>query len=137
MPVRRPHFEPEQPPLPAAARAYTATTTTPIAPPRPINVSAQPVQLSGMRPVAATTTPSAMRWSIGAQPADAKVLRPPANVDVTSSIAKVAEPDEPALAMVAEAAIRPAAATTARQGGARARPRPRRIRPPSSPPANG
>ena len=45
-----------------------------------------------MRPVAATTTPSAMRWSIGAQPADGKVLRPPANVDVTSSIAKVAEP---------------------------------------------
>jgi D-alanyl-D-alanine carboxypeptidase len=111
MPVRRPHFEPEQP-LPAAARAYTATTTTPIAPQRPINVNAQPVQLSGMRPIAATTTPSAMRWSIGAQPADAKVLRPPANVDVTSSIAKVAEPDEPALAMVAEAAIRPAAATT-------------------------
>lgn len=55
-----------------------------------------------MRTVTATTTPSAMRWSIGAQPADAKVLRPPANVDVTSSIAKVAEPDEEALAKLME-----------------------------------
>jgi D-alanyl-D-alanine carboxypeptidase len=35
-----------------------------------------------------------MRWSIGAPAADGKVLRPPANVDVTSSIAKVAEPAE-------------------------------------------
>jgi D-alanyl-D-alanine carboxypeptidase len=55
-----------------------------------------------MRTVTATTTPSAMRWSIGAQPADAKVLRPPANVDVTSSIAKVSEPDEEALAKLAQ-----------------------------------
>jgi D-alanyl-D-alanine carboxypeptidase len=67
-------------------------TTTPIAPPRPVAASGQPLQLSGMRPVTATTTPSAMRWSIGAQPSDAKVLRPPANVDVTSSIAKAPEP---------------------------------------------
>lgn len=91
MPVPRPRIEPE---LPAAARAYAATpTTTPIAPPRTISASAgQPLQLSGMRPVSATTTPSAMRWSIGAPAADGKVLRPPANVDTTSSIAKVAEP---------------------------------------------
>ncbi|WP_083533040.1 serine hydrolase [Bosea sp. WAO] len=91
MPVPRPRVEPE---LPAAARAYAATpTTTPIAPPRAISASAgQPLQLSGMRPVSATTTPSAMRWSIGAPPADGKILRPPANVDTTSSIAKVAEP---------------------------------------------
>lgn len=91
MPVPRPRIEPE---LPAAARAYAATpTTTPIAPPRAISASAgQPLQLSGMRPVSATTTPSAMRWSIGAPAADGKVLRPPANVDTTSSIAKVAEP---------------------------------------------
>ncbi|WP_244548284.1 serine hydrolase [Bosea vaviloviae] len=102
MPVPRPRIQQEAP-LPAAARAYTATTTTPIAPPRPLNVGAQPLQLSGMRTVTATTTPSAMRWSIGAQPADAKVLRPPANVDVTSSIAKVAEPDEEALAKLAQA----------------------------------
>ncbi len=101
MPVPRPRTQQEAP-LPAAARAYTATTTTPIAPPRPLNVGAQPLQLSGMRTVTATTTPSAMRWSIGAQPADAKVLRPPANVDVTSSIAKVAEPDEEALAKLME-----------------------------------
>jgi D-alanyl-D-alanine carboxypeptidase len=47
-----------------------------------------------MRPVTATTTPPAMRWSIGPPAADGKVLRPPANVDVTSSIAKVAEPAE-------------------------------------------
>ncbi|MDU0342579.1 SPOR domain-containing protein, partial [Bosea rubneri] len=40
----------------------------------------------------ATTTPSARRWSTGAPPADGKILRPPANVDTTSSIAKVAEP---------------------------------------------
>ncbi len=92
MPVPRPRLEPE---LPAAARAYAATpSTTPIAPPRPIAASAggQPLQLSGMRPVAATTTPSAMRWSIGAPAADGKVLRPPANVDTTSSIARLAEP---------------------------------------------
>lgn len=96
MPVPRPQIAPE-PQLPQAARAYVATTT-PIAPPRPVlaGSGAQPLQLSGMRPVAATTTPSAMRWSVGAQPADAKVLRPPANVDVTSSIAKVAEPAQPA-----------------------------------------
>lgn len=98
-PVPRPRSQLEAP-LPAAARAYAATsTTTPIAPPRPLNVGAQPLQLSNIRPVAATTTPSAMRWSIGAPTADAKILRPPANVDVTSSIAKVAEPDDaPAVA---------------------------------------
>lgn len=92
MPVPRPEAMADAP-LPAAARAYAPMpTTTPIAPPRPVAASGQPLQLSGMRPVTATTTPSAMRWSIGAQPSDAKVLRPPANVDVTSSIAKAPEP---------------------------------------------
>lgn len=91
IPVPRPRAEPEVPP---AARAYAATTTTAqiAPPPRPLSGSAQALALSNMRPVAATTTPSAMRWSIGAPPAEGKVLRPPANVDVTSSIAKVAEP---------------------------------------------
>ncbi|CAN7357178.1 serine hydrolase [Bosea sp. LjRoot237] len=90
LPVPRPRAEPE---VPAAARAYAATTTTAqIAPPRALSGSAQALALSNMRPVAATTTPSAMRWSIGAPPAEGKVLRPPANVDVTSSIAKLAEP---------------------------------------------
>lgn len=104
MPIPRPRFETQGQPLPAAARAYapTTTTTTPIAPTRPISANAPPLQISGMRPVAATTTPSAMRWSIGAPAADGKVLRPPANVDVTSSIAKVAEPDEKPAAKVAE-----------------------------------
>ncbi|MBR3190568.1 SPOR domain-containing protein, partial [Bosea sp. (in: a-proteobacteria)] len=75
-----------------AARAYAATTTTAqMPPPRALSGSAQALALSNMRPVAATTTPSAMRWSIGAAPAEGKVLRPPANVDTTSSIAKVAE----------------------------------------------
>lgn len=96
IPVPRPRHQQqaEEQPLPAAARAYAPMpTTTPIAPPRPVAVAGgQPLQISGMRPVTATTTPSAMRWSIGAQPADAKVLRPPANVDVTSSIAKAPEP---------------------------------------------
>ncbi|CAM5192373.1 D-alanyl-D-alanine carboxypeptidase OS=Bosea thiooxidans OX=53254 GN=SAMN05660750_03087 PE=3 SV=1 [Bosea thiooxidans] len=93
MPVPRPEAMADAP-LPAAARAYAPMpTTTPIAPPRPVAAGGQPLQLSGMRPVAATTTPSAMRWSIGAQPSDAKVLRPPANVDVTSSIAKAPEPE--------------------------------------------
>jgi D-alanyl-D-alanine carboxypeptidase len=118
IPVPRPRQQAqvEEPqPLPAAARAYAPMpTTTPIAPPRPISVGAQPVQLSGMRPVAATTTPSAMRWSIGAQPADAKVLRPPANVDVTSSIAKVPEPvAEPV--KVAEAKVEIPATPAARK----------------------
>jgi D-alanyl-D-alanine carboxypeptidase len=90
IPVPRPRAEPE---VPAAARAYAATTTTAqIAPPRALSGSAQALALSNMRPVAATTTPSAMRWSIGAPPAEGKVLRPPANVDVTSSIAKLAGP---------------------------------------------
>jgi D-alanyl-D-alanine carboxypeptidase len=92
IPVPRPQIEAE-PALPAAARAYVATTT-PMAPPRPLNLGARPLQVSGVRPVTATTTPSAMRWSIGAPPADGKILRPPANVDVTSSIAKLAEPEE-------------------------------------------
>jgi len=96
IPVPRPRHQQqvEEQPLPAAVRAYAPMpTTTPIAPPRPVAVAGgQPLQISGMRPVTATTTPSAMRWSIGAQPADAKVLRPPANVDVTSSIAKAPEP---------------------------------------------
>jgi D-alanyl-D-alanine carboxypeptidase len=90
IPVPRPRAEPE---VPAAARAYAATTTTAqITPPRALSGSAQALALSNMRPVAATTTPSAMRWSIGAAPAEGKVLRPPANVDTTSSIAKLAEP---------------------------------------------
>lgn len=89
IPVPRPRAEPE---VPAAARAYAATTTTAqMPPPRALSGSAQALALSNMRPVAATTTPSAMRWSIGAAPAEGKVLRPPANVDTTSSIAKVAE----------------------------------------------
>jgi D-alanyl-D-alanine carboxypeptidase len=82
---------------------------------------AQPLQLSGMRPVTATTTPSAMRWSIGSQPADAKVLRPPANVDVTSSIAKVSEPDEEALAKLAQS--KPQEAKLARGKAGRAQDR--------------
>lgn len=94
LPVPRPRVETEAP-LPIAARAYApVSTTTPIAPPRPLSAGAQQLQISGMRPVTATTTPPAMRWSIGAPAADGKVLRPPANVDVTSSIAKLAEPAE-------------------------------------------
>ncbi|MFJ5369626.1 SPOR domain-containing protein [Bosea sp. CER48] len=106
IPVPRPRQQAEeQQPLPAAARAYAPmSTTTPIAPPRPVAAAAPQIQLSGVRPVAATTTPSAMRWSIGAQPSDAKVLRPPANVDVTSSIARAAEPaPEPVKVAVARA----------------------------------
>ncbi|MCA0418172.1 MAG: SPOR domain-containing protein [Proteobacteria bacterium] len=119
IPVPRPRQQPqveEQPALPAAARAYAPIpTTTPIAPPRPVAIAGgQPLQISGMRPVAATTTPSAMRWSIGAQPSDAKVLRPPANVDVTSSIARAPEPAaEPV--KVAEAKIDVPAAPVARK----------------------
>lgn len=107
LPVPRPRVQQPEQQIPAAARAYTAlsaTTTTPIAPPRPINAGAPPLQISNMRTVTATTTPSAMRWSIGAPAVDGKVLRPPANVDVTSSIAKVAEPeDQPVAQKLAEA----------------------------------
>ncbi|CAH1678479.1 D-alanyl-D-alanine carboxypeptidase [Hyphomicrobiales bacterium] len=122
IPVPRPRQQAqqveEQQPLPAAARAYAPMpTTTPIAPPRPVAASGQPLQLSGMRPVTATTTPSAMRWSIGAQPSDAKVLRPPANVDVTSSIAKAPEPvAEPV--KVAALKAEPPAASVARKAEA-------------------
>ncbi|WP_244560293.1 serine hydrolase [Bosea sp. TND4EK4] len=113
IPVPRPEAVAAAPqPIPAAARAYAPMPTqTPMAPPRPVAAAGQPLQLSGMRPVTATTTPSAMRWSIGAQPADAKVLRPPANVDTTSSIAKVAEP-APQPVQVAEAKAVPEKADT-------------------------
>lgn len=114
LPVPRPRIETEAP-LPAAARAYApVATTTPIAPPRPVNVgAAQQLQISSMRPVTATTTPSAMRWSIGAPPVDGKVMRPPANVDVTSSIAKVAEPEDKPVLKVASLAPAPVAAAPA------------------------
>jgi D-alanyl-D-alanine carboxypeptidase len=120
LPVPRPRIEAEAP-LPAAARAYApVATTTPIAPPRPLSAGAQQLQISGMRPVAATTTPSAMRWSIGAPAIDGKVMRPPANVDVTSSIAKVAEPDaQPALKPAEhKLAAAPAPAEKAHEAGA-------------------
>ena len=114
LPVPRPRVETAAP-LPAAARAYAPVpTTTPIAPPRPLSASAQQLQISGMRPVTATTTPPAMRWSIGAPAADGKILRPPANVDVTSSIAKVAEPGE---APVAKPAAAPAQVEKAHESG--------------------
>jgi D-alanyl-D-alanine carboxypeptidase len=119
IPVPRPEnvAAPQPQPLPVAARSYAPMPTqTPIAPPRPI-AAGQPLQISGMRPVTATTTPSAMRWSIGAQPADAKVLRPPANVDTTSSIARLAEPAaEPV--KVAENKVEAPAATIARKSDA-------------------
>ncbi len=134
IPVPRPRHQQqaEEQPLPAAARAYAPMpTTTPIAPPRPVAVAGgQPLQISGMRPVTATTTPSAMRWSIGAQPADAKVLRPPANVDVTSSIAKAPEPvAEPV--KVAEAKAEIPAAPVARK----AEPAPAKVQAPEPAPA--
>ena len=134
IPVPRPRQQPqaEEQPLPAAARAYAPMpTTTPIAPPRPVAVAGgQPLQISGMRPVAATTTPSAMRWSIGAQPSDAKVLRPPANVDVTSSIAKVPEPAaEPV--KLAEAKVEVPAAPVARK----VEPAPAKVQAPEPAPA--
>ncbi len=134
IPVPRPRQQPqaEEQPLPAAARAYAPMpTTTPIAPPRPVAVAGgQPLQISGMRPVTATTTPSAMRWSIGAQPADAKVLRPPANVDVTSSIAKVPEPAaEPV--KLAEAKVEVPAAPVARK----VEPAPAKVQAPEPAPA--
>jgi D-alanyl-D-alanine carboxypeptidase len=134
IPVPRPRQQAqldEPQPLPAAARAYAPMpTTTPIAPPRPVAAGGQPLQLSGMRPVTATTTPSAMRWSIGAQPADAKVLRPPANVDVTSSIARAPEPvAEPV--KLAEARIEAPATSVARK----AEPAPAKMQAPEPAPA--
>jgi D-alanyl-D-alanine carboxypeptidase len=75
-------------------------------PPQRIATRTAPLDLSATRPVAASaTTPSALRWAAAPQGANSQqmagqivrpsrepVLRPPANVDVTSSIAKVAEP---------------------------------------------
>ncbi len=129
IPVPRP--EAVSAPVPAAARAYAPMPTqTPIAPPRPVPAG-QPLQISNMRPVTATTTPSAMRWSIGAQPADAKVLRPPANVDTTSSIARLPEPAaEPV--KVAEAKTVPAATASAVR---KAEPVPARAQAPEPAPA--
>lgn len=119
LPVPRPRIEAEAP-LPAAARAYApVATTTPIAPPRPLSAGTQQLQISGMRPVTATTTPSAMRWSIGAPAADGKVMRPPANVDVTSSITKVAEPEDRPIIRVA-ATSAPAPVEKAHEAGSTA-----------------
>ena len=130
VPVPVPRPETVAAPLPAVARAYAPMPTqTPIAPPRPVPAG-QPLQISNMRPVTATTTPSAMRWSIGAQPADAKVLRPPANVDTTSSIAKLPEPVA-APVKVAEAKAEPAATSVARK----AEPAPVRVQAPEPAPA--
>lgn len=130
VPVPVPRPETVAAPLPAVARAYAPMPTqTPIAPPRPVPAG-QPLQISNMRPVTATTTPSAMRWSIGAQPADAKVLRPPANVDTTSSIAKLPEPAA-APVKVAEAKAEPAATSVARK----AEPAPVRVQAPEPAPA--
>jgi D-alanyl-D-alanine carboxypeptidase len=79
----------------------------PTPPARPQTRGVQPLELSALRPVAASTSPFASRWSIGAQPAviapTGKVMRPPANVDTTSSISKSPEPvvrqaDEPVVA---------------------------------------
>jgi D-alanyl-D-alanine carboxypeptidase len=72
-------------------------------PPQRVATRTAPLDLSATRPVAASaTTPSALRWAAAPQgqpvagqivrPSREPVLRPPANVDVTSSIARVAEP---------------------------------------------
>jgi D-alanyl-D-alanine carboxypeptidase len=72
-------------------------------PPQRVATRPAPLDLSATRPVAASaTTPSALRWAAApngqqiagqiVRPSREPVLRPPANVDVTSSIARVAEP---------------------------------------------
>jgi D-alanyl-D-alanine carboxypeptidase len=72
-------------------------------PPQRVATRTAPLDLSATRPVAASaTTPSALRWAAApngqqvagqiVRPSREPVLRPPANVDVTSSIAKIAEP---------------------------------------------
>jgi D-alanyl-D-alanine carboxypeptidase len=72
-------------------------------PPQRVATRTAPLDLSATRPVAASaTTPSALRWAAAPQAANGQivrpsrepVLRPPANVDVTSSIAKVSEPEQ-------------------------------------------
>jgi D-alanyl-D-alanine carboxypeptidase len=84
-----------------------AAQAAPVPPVRPQTRGIQPLELSALRPVAASTSPFASRWSIGAQPAviapTGKVMRPPANVDTTSSISKSPEPaakqvEEPVIA---------------------------------------
>lgn len=91
-------------------------------PPSRVMTRPAPLDLSATRPVAASaTTPPAMRWAAGAQPIIGQeirparpvgepVLRPPANVNTTSSIAKIAEKvPEPA------AEAEPAAKSTSAQ----------------------
>ncbi len=91
------------------------------APAPPVRLATRaPLDLSATRPVAASaTTPSALRWAAGPQAQQPMagqiirpsrefrrdgepVLRPPANVDVTSSIAKA--PEQPAARSEAQAA---------------------------------
>ena len=100
-------------PVPARALALVqpvrtdAAQAAPTPPARPQTRGVRPLELSAIRPVTASISPFASRWSIGAQPAviapTGKVMRPPANVDTTSSIAKSPEPaarqvDEPVVA---------------------------------------
>jgi D-alanyl-D-alanine carboxypeptidase len=91
-------------------------------PPQRVATRSAPLDLSATRPVAASaTTPSALRWAAAPQaggqivrpareirPASEPVLRPPANVDVTSSIIKVAEKAPEPAAQKIEARLEPA-----------------------------
>jgi D-alanyl-D-alanine carboxypeptidase len=119
----------KQAPAPQTA-ASMQVAAAPV-PPSRVMIRAAPLDLSATRPVtASTTTPPALRWAAGAQPmpgqeirpardmraGSAPVLRPPANVDITSSIAKVAEKaPEPALETAA-------ASTQAKSAPAKAEP---------------
>jgi D-alanyl-D-alanine carboxypeptidase len=91
-----------QEPSSQAASSQVMAFAAPM-PPQRVATRQAPLDLSATRPVAASaTTPSALRWAaapqgqqVGGQiirPSREPVLRPPANVDVTSSIARAAEP---------------------------------------------
>jgi D-alanyl-D-alanine carboxypeptidase len=108
-----------QPILPPRALALAAVQAepTPVPPPRPQTRGLQQLELSAVRPVAASLSPFASRWSIGAQPAaiapSGRVIRPPANVDSTSSLSRGRPTDEDADAALASVVPETAKPTTA------------------------
>lgn len=95
-----------------AVRADVAQAA-PVPPVRVQTRGVKPLELSAVRPVVASaaSSPFATRWSIGAQPAaiapSGKVLRPPANVDSTSSISKTKPTDGITETADAKAATKP------------------------------
>ena len=126
-------------PVVVAAAPAPVTTATTNAAVQQRTRGVQPIEIGASRPVMASTTPSALRWAVGqpsaqqpqavqlssqpsaqptayapTPPSRPNVLRPPANVNTTASIARASEPEVeiPAPARTAPVAMPKAQTTT-------------------------